>query len=52
MVRRVGYEAARADRIEIVWPDGRTESVANVTANQIVTIEEGKGIVSRQPFSR
>ena len=44
--------AARADRIEVVWPDGRTESVANVSANQTVTIEEGKGIVSRQPFSR
>jgi hypothetical protein len=28
------------------------ESAANVPANQIVTIEEGKGIVERQPFSR
>ena len=44
--------AARADRIEVVWPSGRTEAVANVPANQILTIEEGKGIVARQPFSR
>jgi enediyne biosynthesis protein E4 len=44
--------AARADRIEVVWPDGRMESVTDVPANQIVTIEEGKGIVTRQPFSR
>jgi hypothetical protein len=44
--------AARADRIEVVWPSGRMESVANVAANQIVTIAEGKGIVARQPFSR
>jgi hypothetical protein len=44
--------AARADRIEVVWPSGRTESIDGVSANQIVTIEEGKGIVGRQPFSR
>ena len=44
--------AARADRVEVVWPSGRMESVANVAANQIVTIAEGKGIVARQPFSR
>jgi hypothetical protein len=44
--------APRADRVEVVWPSGRMESVANISANQIVTIAEGKGIVSRQPFSR
>ena len=44
--------APRADRIEVVWPSGRTEAVANVPANQIITMEEGKGIVARQPFSR
>jgi hypothetical protein len=44
--------AAGADRIEVMWPSGRTEAVANVAANQIVTIEEGKGITARQPFTR
>jgi len=44
--------AARADRIEVVWPDGRIESATDVPANQIITIEEGKGIVGRQPFVR
>ncbi len=44
--------AARADRVEVVWPSGRMESVANISANQIVTIAEGQGIVSREPFSR
>jgi hypothetical protein len=44
--------ATRVDRIEVVWPLGRTEAIADVAANQIVTIEEGKGIVARQPFSR
>ena len=28
--------AARVDRIELVWPSGRTEAVANVPANQIL----------------
>jgi hypothetical protein len=44
--------AARADRLEVRWPSGRTETVAGVSANQIITIEEGHGIVARQPFSR
>jgi hypothetical protein len=28
------------------------EVIASVAANQIVTVEEGKGIVAQQPFSR
>jgi hypothetical protein len=44
--------AATVDRIEVAWPSGRKEAVPNVPANQIITIEEGKGIVARQPFSR
>ena len=44
--------AARADRIEVRWPSGRNEAVANVPANQIITIEEGRGIVAGIPFSR
>src|SRR4030095_11959098 len=37
-------DAVRADRIEVLWPSGRIEAVAGVSANQIVTIEEGAGI--------
>jgi enediyne biosynthesis protein E4 len=44
--------STRADRIDVAWPDGRSESVSNVAAGQIVTIEEGRGVVSRQPFVR
>jgi enediyne biosynthesis protein E4 len=44
--------AARADRLEVLWPSGRMETVADVPANQIITIEEGRSIVARQPFSR
>jgi enediyne biosynthesis protein E4 len=44
--------ASRADRLDVLWPSGRTETFSDVPANQIVTIEESKGIVGRQPFAR
>jgi hypothetical protein len=44
--------AARADRLEVLWPSGRMETIADVPANQIITIEEGRGIVARQAFSQ
>ena len=44
--------ATLAERLEVRWPSGRTEVVENVAANQIVTIKEGNGIVSRTPLMR
>jgi hypothetical protein len=44
--------AARADRVEIQWPSGKTDVLQNVAANQIVTVKEGSGIVSRTPLRR
>jgi hypothetical protein len=44
--------AAAAERLEVHWPAGSTEVFTNVAANQILTIREGDGIVSRKPFSR
>jgi hypothetical protein len=44
--------ATRADRIEVLWPSGRTEVVRNVAANQIVTIGEGRGILRTSPLAR
>jgi hypothetical protein len=34
----------------IVWPGRRKENIAGVAANQIITIEEGKGIVASRPL--
>ena len=45
-------EATRADRIDVTWPSGRRETLTNVAADEIVTVEEGKGIVARDPFAR
>ena len=44
--------ASRSERLDIRWPNGATETVKDLPANQIVTIREGEGVVSRVPFSR
>jgi hypothetical protein len=44
--------AGRVDRLEVVWPDGTTEAAQTLPANHIVTIHEGKGVVSQVPFAR
>jgi hypothetical protein len=33
----------RVDKIEVRWPNGRTETVPGTRANQTVTIQEGRG---------
>jgi hypothetical protein len=38
------------ERMEIRWPSGRVERIDNPPVNQIVTVEEGKGVVKRVPF--
>jgi hypothetical protein len=42
--------AARAERLEIRWPDGTTEVITDLPANQILTVREGEGAVDRVPF--
>jgi hypothetical protein len=42
--------ADKVTKIEVKWPDGRSETLSGLEANTSVTIEEGKGIVSRTPF--
>jgi enediyne biosynthesis protein E4 len=44
--------AAMVDRIEVTWPSERVEVVSTIAVNQIVTIQEGRGIVARVPFVR
>jgi len=45
-------ESRQSERLEIRWPGGMTETVENLPANHVITIREGKGIVSRVPFTR
>ena len=44
-------EANKTVILEVVWPSGQRDSVPNVKANQFVTIQEGKGIISAQPIA-
>ena len=48
-----GLGAATAvDRIEVKWPSGHVEVLGGVAANQLVTIQEGRGLIRRVPFVR
>jgi hypothetical protein len=35
--------------LEIVWPSGQKDSISNIKPNQVITVQEGKGLVSAQP---
>ena len=37
--------APKADQIEVRWPGGEVDRVANVEADQFIRIEEGRGVV-------
>jgi hypothetical protein len=47
-----GLGAAAAADLTIRWPNGGTERVDGVEANQLVVIREGAGVVRRQPLGK
>jgi enediyne biosynthesis protein E4 len=44
-------KADKAASVEIAWPSGHKETIADVAANQSIVIQEGKAIISSQPIS-
>jgi hypothetical protein len=40
----------RVTSLEITWPNGKKETIADINANQSITVQEGKGIISAQPI--
>jgi ASPIC and UnbV. len=38
---------SKVSALEIEWPSGAKERLSNIAANQFITVEEGKGIVSK-----
>jgi hypothetical protein len=46
-----GLGKAASANLSIRWLDGKTEQFDRVAAGQIVTIQEGKGIIKKQPYS-
>src|SRR6266852_695392 len=46
-----GLGSASTAEMSIRWLDGKVENLRSVAAGEIVTIEEGKGVVRKQPYS-
>jgi hypothetical protein len=38
--------------LSIRWPNGQTEAIARVDADQLVVVREGEGIIKRQRLGR
>jgi hypothetical protein len=42
-------KAAKVAALEITWPNGRSETVRDISANRTITLVEGKGIMPNMP---
>jgi hypothetical protein len=47
-----GLGSEQKAEIEIRWPNGRVEKLADVSPNQLVVVREGHGIVRKANFTR
>jgi enediyne biosynthesis protein E4 len=43
--------SAKILRLQIVWPSGAKDSIADLQPNQFLTIQEGKGIIASKPIN-
>jgi hypothetical protein len=43
---------SKADTVEIQWPSGQVDKLANVNAGQTVTVQEGKGVISSRLYNK
>jgi hypothetical protein len=41
----------KIDLVEVRWPNGAVDRVANLSANKILTIKEGKGVVEQKDLN-
>jgi len=44
--------STRAESVEVQWPSGQVEKLSGVTADQTVSIEEGKGVVGTRAYGK
>jgi hypothetical protein len=42
----------KADTIEIDWPSGRVDTLADIATGQTVTVQETKGQIAARPYGR
>jgi hypothetical protein len=47
-----GLGAAKTASVEIRWPDGSTQKIGAVSAGEILTIAQGRGVLARTPLTR
>jgi hypothetical protein len=43
--------ASKVTKLEVTWPNGKTEALPGVAANQTITIQEGKGVIRTVPIA-
>ena len=41
---------AKIAGVDVTWPNGKTERLTGVAANQAITVQEGKGVVKSMPI--
>jgi hypothetical protein len=46
-----GIGKANSADVSVRWPDGKVDSFSALAAGQVVTIQQGKGIVRKQPYA-
>ena len=42
----------QADSVEVRWPLGLVESFKNIEANQLLVLQEGRGILRREKLAK
>jgi len=42
----------KADSIQIDWPSGQVDRLSNINADETISVEEGRGVVSARPFKK
>jgi hypothetical protein len=45
-------KAAKVDKVEIAWPSGLKETLGDIEPNQLLIVQESKGIIDRKRFTR
>ena len=43
-------KAIKIDNLEVAWPSGLKESYKNLPVNQLIVVQETKGIVDKKKF--
>jgi hypothetical protein len=44
-------ESARLANLEVLWPSGKKDIIRDLEPNQTITVQEGSGVIARQPIS-